>query len=60
MSIRVSKRFRVAKGVGVNVSKGGVSVSKRTGRGSVGVGRGGVRGSVRVMPGISWLWGKRR
>lgn len=60
MGLRISKRINLGKGVGVNLSKGGVSVSKRGKRGSVGVGsKGTPRGSVRVARGISWTWGKR-
>ena len=61
MAFRVNKRFSVGKGVSVGVGKTGVSVSKRTRAGSVGANsRGGAGGSLRLMRGVSWLFGKRR
>lgn len=57
MSFRYQKRINVGKGLGVNVSTRGASVSKRTKFGSVGT-----RGfSIRTgIPGLSYRgsWGK--
>ncbi len=59
MGLRIQKRINAGKGRSVNLSKTGVSVSNRSDRGSVGVSRRGVHGGVRLMRGVSWLWGKR-
>lgn len=56
MGFMFSKRVRGPKGTTVNVSKRGASVSKRVGRVTVNS-RGG--GSVRLLPGLSFRFGKR-
>lgn len=59
MGFRVNKRVGLGGGKSVNLGKSGASVSKRTSAGSIGLGKSGPRGSVRVAKGISWTWGKR-
>lgn len=61
MGLRINRRFTVAKGISVGVGKRGMSVSKRGKHGSVGGNsRGGRTGSVRLLRGVSWMFGKRR
>jgi uncharacterized protein DUF4236 len=55
MSFRVQKRKRLAKNTNANISKSGVSVSKKMGNVTVNS-RG--TGSVRIMPGFSYRFGK--
>lgn len=57
MGLRVNKRLRLGGGFFANISKSGVSVSKRGKRGSVNS-RG--TGSARIARGLSWTFGKRR
>lgn len=59
MGLRINRRIGLGKGASLNLGKRGVSVTKRGMRGSVGFGRAGGRGSVRIMRGVSWLFGKR-
>lgn len=54
MPFQYRKRKSLGKGVGLNLSKSGVSVSKRGKRGSVTMGRKGPSASVRIMKGLSW------
>lgn len=51
------KSLKLGKGTRLNVSKGGVSASKRVGRFTLSS-RGG--GSFRIAPGVSFRFGKRR
>lgn len=51
------KRFTVRRGTSVNVSKRGASVSQKMGRRVTINSRGG--GSVRILPGLSFRFGKR-
>jgi hypothetical protein len=51
------KRIKIGKGESVNLSRHGASVSKRVGRVTVNS-RG--RGSIRIMPGLSFRFGRRR
>jgi hypothetical protein len=51
------KRIRLGKGSTLNVSKSGASVSERIG--SVTLNSRG-RGSIRILPGLSFRFGKRR
>jgi hypothetical protein len=51
------KRVRIDDDTSVNVSGTGASVSKRIGRLTISS-RG--RGSVRILPGLSFRFGKRR
>jgi hypothetical protein len=51
------KRIGLGKGAGLNLSKSGASVSKRLGRMTLNS-RGG--GSFRILPGLSFRFGKRR
>lgn len=61
MRLRINRRFNLGKGISANVSKTGIGVSKRGARGSVSTNsRGGRGGSVRLMRGVSWMFGKRR
>ncbi len=57
MGFRINRRVKLGKGLSANVGRSGVSVSKRGKRGSVNS-RG--TGSVRLVRGVSWLFGKRR
>lgn len=57
MGLQYRRRKSLGLGSWLNVSKRGVSVSKRTGRVTVNT-RGG--GSIRIMKGLSWRWGRRR
>lgn len=57
MGLRLNKRVKIGRGLTANIGKSGVSVSKRGNRGSVNS-RG--TGSVRLMRGVSWMFGKRR
>lgn len=61
MGFRVNRRISVGKGVSVNLGKRGVGVGKRGKHGSVSTNtRGGRGGSIRIMRGVSWVFGKRR
>lgn len=61
MGLRISKRFSLGGGKHVTVSKTGVSVGRRGRRGSVSANtRGGAGGSVRLLRGVSWMFGQRR
>lgn len=51
------KRVRLGKGSALNLSKSGASVSERIGRLTLNS-RGG--GSIRILPGLSFRFGKRR
>ncbi|HEY8701724.1 MAG TPA: DUF4236 domain-containing protein [Arthrobacter sp.] len=51
------KRIKLGNGSAVNLSKSGASVSKRVGRMTLNS-RG--RGSIRILPGLSFRFGKRR
>lgn len=57
MGFRYRRRLRLGRGQWLNVSKRGASVSKRAGRVTVNS-RGG--GSVRILPGLSFRFGRRR
>lgn len=60
MSFRVNRRVPLGKGTYVNLGKRGVSAGRRGKHGSLSVGPKGPGGSVRVMRGISWLFGRGR
>ncbi|WP_091564843.1 DUF4236 domain-containing protein [Arthrobacter sp. ok362] len=51
------KRVRLGKGSAFNISKSGVSISKRLGRMTLNSRSG---GSLRLLPGLSFRFGKRR
>ena len=57
MGFRYRRRVRLGRSSWLNVSGSGVSASKRKGRVTVNS-RGG--GSIRVLPGLSFRWGRRR
>jgi len=57
MGLIIRKRVKLDENTAVNVSKSGVSVSKKLGRVTVNS-RG--RVTVRIAPGISWRFGGRR
>ncbi|CAB4943673.1 unannotated protein [freshwater metagenome] len=57
MGLRINRRVKLGQGFSANLGKSGVSVSKRSKRGSVNS-RG--TGTVRLMRGVSWMFGKRR
>jgi len=57
MGLIIRKRVKLDPTTAVNVSKSGVSVSKKLGRVTVNS-RG--RVTVRIAPGISWRFGGRR
>jgi hypothetical protein len=57
MGFRYQRRVRVGRGSWLNLSKRGVSVSKRVGRVTFNS-RGG--GSIRLLPGLSFRFGRRR
>jgi hypothetical protein len=54
MSLRIRKTKKLGK-ARVVASKKGVSASAG-GRARLGVSRRGIRGSIRILPGISWRW----
>ncbi|WP_284975306.1 DUF4236 domain-containing protein [Arthrobacter sp. efr-133-TYG-104] len=51
------KRVRLGRGAALNLSKSGASVSKRVGRMTLNSRDG---GSFRILPGLSFRFGKRR
>lgn len=57
MGFRISKRVRLGKGTGLNISKSGASVSKKVGRVTLNS-RG--TGSIRIAKGVSFRFGKKR
>ena len=57
MGFRYQRRLRLGRGQWLNVRKRGASVSKRAGRVTFNS-RGG--GSVRILPGLSFRFGRRR
>jgi hypothetical protein len=57
VGLNYRRRIIVGRGSWFNVSKSGVSASRRTGRVTVNS-RG--RGSVRIAKGLSFRWGRRR
>lgn len=61
MGLRITRRFSLGGGKHVTVSKTGVSVGRRGRRGSVSANtRGGAGGSIRLLRGVSWMFGRRR
>lgn len=60
MGFRFSRRKSVGRGLWVGLSKSGPSIGRRGRRGSVSVNRRGVGGSLRIMRGLSYLFGRRR
>ena len=57
MGLVFNKRVRLSRGSRANISKRGVSVSQKVGRVTLNS-RGG--GSIRILPGLSFRFGKRR
>lgn len=57
MGFRYQRRLRLGRGQSLNLSKRGASVSKRAGRVTFNS-RGG--GSIRILPGLSFRFGRRR
>ncbi|HEY3718350.1 MAG TPA: DUF4236 domain-containing protein [Jatrophihabitantaceae bacterium] len=57
MGLIFRKRVKVGDNTAVNVSRSGASVSRRVGRVTVNS-RGG--GRVRILPGLSFRFGRRR
>lgn len=57
MGFQYRRRVQTGRGSWLNVSRSGISASKRKGRVTVNT-RGG--GSIRIMKGLSLRWGKRR
>lgn len=60
MGFRFYRRKSLGRGLWVGLSKSGPSVGRRGRRGGVSVNRRGVGGSVRIMRGLSYLFGRRR
>jgi hypothetical protein len=57
MGLVFRRRIRLSDDTSANVSKGGASLSKRIGRLTLSS-RG--RGSIRLLPGLSFRFGRRR
>lgn len=57
MGFRFQRRLSLGKGTRLNVGKRGASVSRRAGRLTLNS-RGG--GSIRILPGLSFRFGRRR
>lgn len=57
MGFQYRRRVRIGRSSWLNLSRSGASVSKREGRVTVNS-RGG--GSVRILRGLSFRWGRRR
>ncbi|HEY3714377.1 MAG TPA: DUF4236 domain-containing protein [Jatrophihabitantaceae bacterium] len=57
MGLIFRKRVKLTDDTAVNVSRSGASVSRRVGRVTLNS-RGG--GRVRIAPGLSWRFGRRR
>lgn len=61
MGLRVNRRIGLGKGFSLNVGKTGVGLGKRGRRGSLSANtRGRAGGSVRLLRGVSWMFGRRR
>lgn len=58
MGLRINRRIGLGRGVGVNLGRTGASVTRRSALGSIGLGRRGLHGSIRLARGISWRWGR--
>ena len=58
MGLRFRKRIRIAPGLWVNLSKGGVSLSEKIGSVTFNLGKKGVSGNVSV-PGTGLSWWQR-
>lgn len=54
MGFQYRKRVSLGKGLGLNLSRSGFGLSRRTRRGSVSVGRQGPSFSVRLLRGLSF------
>jgi hypothetical protein len=60
MSFRFSRRKSLGRGLWAGLSKSGPSVGRRGRRISVSASRRGASGSVRLLKGLSYLFGRRR
>ena len=60
MPFRFSRRKSLGRGLWLGLSKSGPSIGRRGRRISVSANRRGAGGSVRLMKGLSYLFGKRR
>lgn len=59
MGFRFQRRKSLGRGFWVGASKRGPSVGRRGRRGSVSVNRRGAGGSLRILKGLSYLFGRR-
>jgi hypothetical protein len=60
MGFRFYRRKSLGRGLWVGLSKSGPIIGRRGRRGGVSLNRRGVGGSVRIMRGLSYLFGRRR
>jgi hypothetical protein len=60
VGFRIYRRKSLGKGLWVGASKSGVSFGRRGKRLSGSVGRRGPGGSLRIMKGLSYLFGRKR